>query len=231
MNQEYIKWEKQVRDALQELKKDLDENEMAKSLYNGFYIWDSKFIVEPEVMFIGINPGDGNPNNNRYVKVKPAENMSYLEYWDENNTTYTLARETLEVFEKAGYSKDALRVLLNEQSVKTNFYYIITKNQGEITKCLNSLGRGRFKKYWLQSFHWTGELIEIIKPKVIICEGKNSFDEISGMMECDTAKWEDDCAVAQVPERKLVIIGYKRNYSNIVNKEKLAELIREFVKN
>ena len=87
MNQKFNEWKAKVKAELEILKAEIDNNETAKSLYNGFYVFDSKFIENPKIMFIGINPGDGNPNNNRSIDVEPKEDMSYLEYWDEGNTT------------------------------------------------------------------------------------------------------------------------------------------------
>lgn len=51
--------------------------------YNGFYVWDSKILQNPKIMFIGINPGNGNPENDvKKVITKPCQQMSYLEYLD-----------------------------------------------------------------------------------------------------------------------------------------------------
>ena len=88
MNEVYTKWEADVLKGLKAVKEKLDKNEQSKSLYHGFYIWDSKFIEEPEIMFIGINPGNGNPFNDRSkIEVKPCFQMSYLEYLDGDNPT------------------------------------------------------------------------------------------------------------------------------------------------
>lgn len=111
---QYNKWEENVKKSTEELKIRLDENQKCKELYNGFYIWDSKFVENPEIMFIGINPGDGNPNNDKSITVEPAWQMSYLEYLDGENPTYTLARENVKIFELLGLKKDEIkRFLMN----------------------------------------------------------------------------------------------------------------------
>ena len=98
MNKDYSSWELEVSESLRLLKKELDKNQEAKELYNGFYVWDSKFIEKPEIMFIGINPGNGNPLNNGSINVNPSFQMSYLEYLDGENPTYTIAKETVKAF-------------------------------------------------------------------------------------------------------------------------------------
>ncbi|MCB9302622.1 MAG: hypothetical protein H6566_18425 [Lewinellaceae bacterium] len=229
MNENYSKWEKEVLESLEALKEELDQNPKAKGLYNGFYVWDSKFIEKPEIMFIGINPGNGNPNNNGSIEVKPSFQMSYLEYLDGENPTYTIARDTVKAFTKAGYTEEEIRNLLDDKSVKTNFYYIITKKEGDISKCLNSLEKGRFKTYWQQSLNWTGKLIEIVKPKVVICEGKGIFTEmVVNMTGNKNSVWENDCGYFQ--EGETTFLGYGRVFSNMKNIEVFSGLIKRYIK-
>jgi len=227
-SKEYLDWERNVIKGIRNQKEKIDKNELSKSLYGGFYIWDSKFIQNPEIMFIGINPGDGNPANNGSINFEPAKQMSYLEYLDleEPNLTYTLARETIDVFEKSGLTREQIIDILNNQSVKTNFHYIITKNQPDIKKCFNLIEPNGFKNYWLQSYNWTGDLINIIKPKMIICEGKGVFDEIKDYEDFTELEWKDGCGFLKRVDG-VEVIGYSRTFSNIKNKNRLAELIKK----
>ena len=101
---------------VESLKIKIDKNEIAKSLYGGFYVWDSKFIENPEIMFIGINPGNGNPNNSGKIVTEPEQQISYMEFLDGENDSYTLAKETIKSFEMAGFSIPEIRELLNEMS-------------------------------------------------------------------------------------------------------------------
>jgi len=227
----YNNWEKQVQHSLEKLKTKLDQNSISKELYNGFYIWDSKYRSNPEIMFIGINPGDGNPNNDKSIVVKPEKQMSYLEYWDEDepNLTYTLARETINVFQKLGYNQIQITDIFNNKSVKTNFYYVITKKENDIKKAFNTIENKGFNEYWVKSYKWTGELIDILKPKIIICEGKGVFDMIKDYDDNINVEWNSDCGFI---ERKdgIIVIGYSRIFSNIKNKTGVADLISKFWK-
>ncbi|OAD90897.1 hypothetical protein A7A78_13160 [Aequorivita soesokkakensis] len=229
-NERFKNWEKDVLKGLEAQKKIIDQNEQAQHLYGGFYIWDSKYILNPEIMFIGINPGNGNPSNNGSLNYKPESQMSYLEFLDteEPNLTYTLARETIDVFKKSGYNLEQIIDILNNKSVKTNFHYIITRNETDIKKCFNLVEQNGFNNYWLQSYKWTGDLINIIRPKVIICEGKGVFDVIKDYEDYTDLEWEDNCGFLK-REDGIVVLGYSRTFSNIKNKTRLAELIKKHI--
>lgn len=224
----YGKWSNEIKKTLSEIKNKIDKNEFAKSIYGGFYVWDSKLIENPEIMFIGINPGNGNPNNERKIKTEPEHQISYLEFLDGENDSYTLAKETVKSFEMAGFSIAEIRELLNEKSVKTNFYYLITKNQNDIRKCINQIENYTFNEFWQQSYKWTGQLIELIRPKIIICEGKSVFDIIKDYDDINKSEWKNDCGFAIRPNGQ-VLIGYNRIFSNIKNKNELSGIIKNFV--
>lgn len=224
----YENWSSDILKTLTEIKNKIDKNEIAKSLYGGFYVWDSKFIENPEIMFVGINPGNGNPNNEGKINTELEQQISYLEFLDGENDSYTLAKETVNAFEMAGFSITEIRNLLSEKSVKTNFYYLITKNQNDIRKCLNQIENYTFNEFWLQSYKWTGELIELIRPKIIICEGKSVFDIVKDYDDINQFEWKDDCGYAIRPNGQ-VLIGYNRIFSNIKNKNELSVIIKKFV--
>ena len=225
----YQNWQSDIRENLLNLKIKIDNNEIAKSFYGGFYIWDSKYIENPEIMFIGINPGNGNPNNSGKVITEAEEQISYMEFLDGENDNYTLAKETIKSFEMAGFSIQEIRELLNDKSIKTNFYYLITKNQNDISKCINQIENYSFKDFWKKSYEWTGQLIELTNPKIIICEGKSVFDIIKDYDDILESNWKNDCGYLIRPNEQ-IIIGYNRIFSNIKNKKELSELIKKYVK-
>jgi len=222
-------WTANVQAALNDLKSKIDNNDKAKALYGGFYIWDSKLIENPEIMFIGINPGNGNPNNHGQIVTDQASQMSYLEYLDGENPSFKLAKETVVSFEMAGFSISEIIDLFNEKSIKTNFHYIITNDHKDIGRCMNLLENYSSSEFWKKSYEWTGQLIGICNPKVIICEGRSVFDYIMDFDDVTENEWKDDCGYLIRPNGQ-VIIGYARTFSNIKNKPALAELIKRFIK-
>jgi|TARA_B110000037_G_scaffold58046_1_gene70807 hypothetical protein len=58
---------------------------------------------------------------------EPVWQISYLEYLDGENPKYNLARETVQVFELLGYNNKKIIDIFNNHTTKTNFYYIISK--------------------------------------------------------------------------------------------------------
>ena len=227
-NTKFIKWEQNVLENLQNLKTKIDQNEQAKKLYGGFYIWDSKFIENPKIMFVGINPGNGNPNNNGSITIKPEEQMSYLEYLDGENSSDSLARETVETFELSGYSRSEIRELFNNKSIKTNLYYLITSNENDIANCLNQVENNGYDKYKVQSKNWTNDLISIMKPKVLICEGKSVFNHFKDNNIHTDYEWDNDCGSLKLND-ETIVIGYSRRFSNIRNKSGLSKIINKYL--
>jgi hypothetical protein len=228
----YEKWMSNVVKYLNELKVIIDSNEKSQNLYNGFYLWDSKLIINPEVMFIGINPGDGNPKNNKSMKFEPEYQMSYLEYLNGENDSYTLARDTVELFQSVGFENNRLKNFLNEKTIKTNFHFIITKNLSTIKECLSYIGK--YNEFIKKSFEFIGELIQIIKPKLIIAEGKYSFDMLKEFYTPDEYeyKWENDCGSLIIKNEKFDIIGYSRSHLKhleVINKPEFAKLLKSYI--
>jgi len=71
----------------------------------------------------------------------------------------------------------------------------------------------------------------MLKPKVVICEGKSVYKKILAMNQplLTPPHWENHCGYFETEPGYPVVIGYSRYFSNIRNKEGLAELIRRFV--
>jgi len=110
----YQTWEQSVLKELHQLKAELDDNVVAKNMYNGFYIWDGPVpTTSPDVLFIGINPGNGDKENPYTISLSThAKQLTYIEYYDGVNKTHTLARETFNAFKMAGYSGEEYKNLL-----------------------------------------------------------------------------------------------------------------------
>lgn len=153
-----------------------------------------------------------------------------MEFLDGENPSYRLAIETIKTFELAGYSISEIRELLNEKSIKTNFYYLITKNKNNIRNCVNELDFYSFNEFRKQSYTWTCQLIKMMRPKVIICEGKSVFDDIQYNFNIVEKSWVSNCGYF-ISSTGQIVIGYQRIYSNIVNKAALSTLIKKFIKN
>ncbi|MBX7205282.1 MAG: hypothetical protein K1X81_07640 [Bacteroidia bacterium] len=235
VNSELQMWTAEVQKYLQSLEIALNSNSEAKEIYKGFFVWDSKFIDNPKVMFVGINPGTGNPNQKKEINVEPCESLSYCEYLIGENNTYTLARETANVFKELIQPNDneSLTHFFNTRCTKTNFFYLATTKETDIKpfiKLLNGLGIS-FHNFFEKSADFTMSLIKICKPEIVLCEGKSVFDYI--VRDCYGADntlitWKNSVGMFKDIENSITYVGYSRRYSGIRNKKELITLLKPY---
>jgi hypothetical protein len=72
--------------------------------------------------------------------------MSYLEYLDRENLKYNLEGETVQVFELLGYDNNKIIDVFNNHAAKTNFYYIISKEEKNIKQTFNIIENAGFNQ-------------------------------------------------------------------------------------
>lgn len=185
-----------------------------KKVYKGCQILFSPLIFKPKFMFMGINPGAGfynhkDNNKNCVLKYEPEKTHEYIEH------SYRLQKQTVKMFEKAG-----LKNFLKD-SVKSNFYYFATSKESELKQFITS-------DIYQKSKKWTSDLIQIIQPEIIICEGKNSFEKIKSLLNAKVDNnvniKNDGVNFAQTENIK--IIGYHRLFSNIKNLDKVSDFLK-----
>lgn len=191
-----------------------------KSLFKGWKVFFSPLLFKPNVLFIGINPGNGEEG----VYDSEYSDKGELEYLHSN---YVLAEETKIVFEMAG----RFEALYN--SSKTNYYYLATTSAMEIFKITDFLGRGSEidlgERLIVNARKWTKQLIEIMEPEVIICEGSQAYANVTDLFQ-ESIKMEKDVEHVYVDEIGANIIGYKRiSYSRIKDKVMLADRIKALI--
>lgn len=159
--------------------KDIDKklNELYKTdaeiqaLYRGTSLWYSPIVENPEVMFLGINPGAGFYNNNNHQLCHFFEPLKIMEYVDDTQS-YQLKWEWNYVFGEKGLNR--LDVLA--KSVKTNFCYLSTNNERTLKKLFTQI-RGKLNIAPYEVFgNWTRQVVQQIHPKLLICEGKRALE-------------------------------------------------------
>ncbi|WP_439506240.1 hypothetical protein [Sediminibacterium sp.] len=144
----------------------------------GWKVWYSNIIEHPNCLFIGINPNNvpedieyfGSPAleiDGLKIQLESDEDIRYNS--DEN---WSLSVFTREVFQNVG--------LPLSHNVKINYYYLGTDN----VKTLDSLNENKYigetlnAEFRDKSAEWTRKIVELIKPKIIICEGIESFNAV-----------------------------------------------------
>jgi uracil-DNA glycosylase len=227
----------EIESLIKEVEAALPQDSVMREACKGWRVFFSPLISKPKILFIGINPGNGQEGMID-LDYHDKERLEYLQYWDDETqryieSTYSLAKETKEAFKLAGLSE-----VLEESAVKTNFFFLSTVAEKDLYTLTTYLGRGKSEvllgdKIFSKAYEWTRKLIEIIEPQIVICEGKTAYNNVTDLFPVfgEWKDWEDNCAYTLVPTQNLAIIGYSRTFSNINNKPALASLLQRFIKN
>lgn len=186
-----------------------------KIYYKIFY---SKFYKNADILFIGINPG----NSELIQDVEEAEVFEYLKFNDSDD--YDLSRETKLVFKNAGKLNS-----LNSKVVKTNYYYIASENEKELYNFTDKLPDNLRIDFYDKSYKWTQNLITLVNPKTIICEGKRAYLNVLEAidLEIDEVQNKKSNFIVTFKNSNLILIGYSRRFSKIINKDILTEIIKD----
>lgn len=194
--------------------------------YNAFFdnlnykVFFSKLSFDSDIMFLGINPGKGE-------QVKYYLPLDKLEYVDSEINNYALASQTLKAFDLAGY--DGLLEKLDQQNkvLKTNIFYYCDQDDKKIDFFRSQiLSKEDEKIFWEKSINWTKEIIKNSNTKIIICEGKLVFDILLDIFNNEESIINIENLRIQIPSQKLVILGYKRRYSNILKIQDFSSNLR-----
>lgn len=195
------------------------ENNVARDKFHGFKVWYSPIILNPKILLIGINPGIGEQTPDKNINFNESLEFEYLPQIPK----YTLANEMKSVFRSAGLFR-----LLEEQTVKTNYYHIISKRQSDIKFGLESIDKSLFLQYEKDTKEIMIELIAIINPKYIVCEGATIYHKVINLFE-DRQKsvWQNDVGVTKINEPDIKVFGCSRRLSRIRNKKAFADVLKE----
>lgn len=226
-------WKTNVIAYNEQLNEELQKKDKAKELYYGFEVIDGKLIENPEILFIGINPGRGDENEDYKISFE-TERISYLDvfnedYRDDYPNTYHLAEKMIRFFKLMEWPDEQIIDLLTNKAVKTNFYHIATDNKSDIITALNVLDKDLKHSYFKQSAAFTMQLIDIIKPKLVILEGKTVYDAI--IVECCEQHnlWNENKFGAYFDKKlNTQFIGFDRTFS-IENRAVFVDKLKELL--
>ena len=213
--------------------KDIDKklNELYKTdaeiqaLYRGTSLWYSPIVENPEVMFLGINPGAGFYNNNNHQLCHFFEPLKIMEYVDETQS-YQLKWEWNYVFGEKGLNR--LDVL--SKSVKTNFCYLATEDEAALKKLFTQI-RGKLNIAPYEVFgNWTRQVVQQIHPKLLICEGKDALEFLrdwSFKNEYKEIENAADLRKGQIGDIKVLQVS--RTYSTLKNADGIINEIGKLI--
>lgn len=186
-----------------------------ESLYKGIQLYLSP-LHKANILFIGINPGAGYFNHKK-VNVKrlsPLQNFEYI------GQKYYLAKQTKKIFKELRMEKDFAN------AVKINHFPFATRDVKDLTILLKRYDAD-FKLYYM-SREFVINTIDVVKPKLIICEGKSSFDRLKNILNVTTIEYNENIYVMLTND--FVVIGYKRYLSHIKDKCELKSKIIKYYK-
>jgi len=211
MEMSYKEMKIEIENFIEEIENDQNLSKILDKYYKGIQVLLSPLIYKPKFMFIGINPGAGyyKTNESRVKRLSPLKHMEYI------GLNYKLATETRELLRLAGVPNSELK-----NAVKTNYYFLSTTNANDLFRLLSHLKEYRI---YNKSKNWINKLIDITEPEFIICEGKTVFDKLTKDRDCTVSEIDD---VYYTEFGKIKVIGYKRIFSNILNKENVAKVLK-----
>lgn len=209
-----------------EIEEKIQQSDEMTKIYKGWKVWFSPIIENTPIMFIGINPGSGEDGN---VNFEPDGVLQYTY----DTSRWPLKNDTIEVFNDS-FLKDKVDL---EDCVKINYYYLATENIKKFYPLIDFLGRQEDFKglgdiFLSKSKIWTKQIIKIIKPQVIICEGATAFDLVNKYaLNSDVNKISEDAFCYYNSDLNINIVGYKRTHPNggIKNKKLLIETLRSIL--
>ena len=142
---------------------------------------------------------------------------------------YHLAEKTLRYFRTMGWDDEKIKATFTNKTVKTNFYHIATENGATIDKTLSLIGEK--SEYYKKSAAFIIQLIEIIKPKVVILEGKTVYNLMLAEWHPNKKDWKNN-GFTHVVDKKLntTFISYKRTGFTVKNRTDFAQKLKEILK-
>lgn len=213
--QDYQVLKNEIEAFVEDFRADDDITSKVDKYYKGIQVLFSPLVYRPKVMFIGINPGAGfyNENKKPVKRFSPLENNEYYYY------KYRLAQQTQKLFILSGLGKEELI-----RTVKTNCFFFATKNQKELFQMLSHL---KSKEVYKKSAEWTDCLVDLVKPEIIICEGKSAFDRFIENKKIISDNNSKNVFSATYGDIK--VIGYSRMFSNISHIEEVAAELKSYL--
>lgn len=219
-------WVKKVMNYHTEMYETLESNSEARNMFYGIYSIDGKLKEGAEVIVVGYNPGKS--GNDKWIKQVEVESGNYISYLDkfQDNYRYHLAEKNISILRKAGLESSEIEKLYSENFIKTNLYHIITADKSSLDICLSKIGRK--SNYKVDSCNFTIDLIKIIQPKLVIVEGKSTWEDLV-VKGYDTfnRSWNSKYDFGYHFEGETEFVGFNRNTNTDAAAQIIGEILHE----
>lgn len=224
MNIELSKWQNDVTEVLENIHRELSKIPNVSNLYYGFEVIDGPLIVEPDILFVGINPGKGD-SKRHYSVIFNSEQISYLDVYDDSYK-YKLAEDTIDLFKMMGYNDFQIRDIFSKKVVKTNLYHIATDSQPDL-----EIIKRTYPQLYHHSISHFLKLVKLIRPKIVVFEGKSVYLQIVEEIYEHKNTWNSKLKVGNtfIQQDQMWLFGYERHFSNIQNKEVVSVELKKII--
>lgn len=174
MEQEIETIGQEVKEFADRLIQRANEDEELGKLYKGTQIFFSPVVKNPQILFLGINPGSGyfNGTHKPVYKFEPQEKMEYV------SEEFNLSDDWKYVFGHSWYkdNPDSLqRPDILENACKINCFFFATNNSRDLKKLIKLSQKYFGNELFVKSKDWTRRIVRFLEPQIIICEGKQAF--------------------------------------------------------
>ena len=196
-------------------------NQELERLFYGTQVFYSP-VKKSNLLILGFNPGPGYYNKEKKLveKFNPETKHEYI------TADYPLANQTRGIFESINKLIDL------ERSVKSNIYFTATKGVNEFKQLTNELKKiNLVNDFWHYSKQWQNKIIENVAPNLILCEGFNVYKDLDYHFNIQLIEETATIRVGKISlkEKDIIVISYKRLYSNIQNPILVAEKLQEYL--
>jgi uracil-DNA glycosylase len=214
--------QKEVKEINDEILIKCKENPELNRLYKGCQIYFSPFVKNPDLMLIGINPGNGYFKHNGEIvqKFEPLIISNEKEMLKEGGKLFEVLY--YDIFRKLNLD----HIFIN--SFKTNAYYFATDGGDELKNFLKYLPADLRIEVKQNSIKWLKQIVSIVSPRIILCAGHTAFDYVKNFYGDDMSIIQNKGSIFEARINNTPVIGCERNRANILKKELLIEKLKEY---
>ena len=229
MEQEIEAIGQEVKEFADRLIQKAEEDGELGKLYKGTQIFFSPVKKNPQILFLGINPGAGGFKYTKkpVYKFGPQEQMEYV------SEEYALSDDWKYVF-GYGWHKDKPHTLhrpdILENACKTNCFFFATKDSADLKKLIRISGKYFGAELVEKSKDWSRRIVRFLDPEIIICEGKQAFEYFENFFrpEVEIIDNGDDYKFAKLGNSTVLMFS-RRVDSRFKDIEAVIEKIADFL--
>jgi hypothetical protein len=215
VNEKLETMKEEVMEINKTILKACEGNEKLKNIYKGCIIYLSPLFENPEILFFGINPGDG------YYRDSGKIIQSFDPQTTQNHEGIPMFLD----FEDSCRKINKGHLIRNV--VKTNRYFFATHNSKELDDFFALLPQEfRYEVLYKQE-EWTRMLINELSPKLIIAGGKSIWERFNKLYpnpECV----EESKNIKVLRINNIPLIAYQRKFNKMVGKKEFIQFLDKY---